>query len=586
MGKVIGIFFIFTLLVGCSQFKRENKDKGEVSHQILDSLKSECDKLIRSPDLLESAIKLKNEALKQNDDFFTGHAYNFILRYYLDNVFSNSENANDSIRYYGRKSSEYFNKCGEISIPLIAEANIIRWELYFSDKEDTFVNIFNLLDKIENVDDNKLKSNTYSILGTAYLSTDNPKEAFEAFQKELEYLRKIDEITLYPSSSVFQYLYVFSELAETSFGMNHFKTTLEYCDSMTIYLEKDPEVANSQKWKNRIDLLSLKSLIEMGELEAAHPFAERLSLHRDTLSINNRKENYHNIQLALAPYYLKKKEYDKALNSINEVIHYYTTASSHNMNLINAKIKKADILAAAGRDLDEALELRKEVQIYFYDFMQENAARQLSEMNTIYKVGNLEKKAIQNESKARNYQMISMIFVIAFIFMIAIIVLIRSNYNKLRKKNEKLFEQYKNLDKYKTQLSKLNISIAQKAPEILKEQSLYDKIENYVIESQCYRDPEVSRDFLAAEIGTNREYMTRAIQENVNKTFTEYINYHRLEYARQLLIENIDLSIEYIYLESGFNTKSTFYRLFKQKYDLTPNELRRIAIENLELNLD
>lgn len=60
----------------------------------------------------------------------------------------------------------------------------------------------------------------------------------------------------------------------------------------------------------------------------------------------------------------------------------------------------------------------------------------------------------------------------------------------------------------------------------------------------------------------------------------EYIAEMRLEYARRLLCYSIDLPIDEVYMTSGFNSKSTFYRLFRQKYDLTPKEMREIATQN------
>lgn len=63
----------------------------------------------------------------------------------------------------------------------------------------------------------------------------------------------------------------------------------------------------------------------------------------------------------------------------------------------------------------------------------------------------------------------------------------------------------------------------------------------------------------------------------------EYINDYRLNYSRQLLSHSAELSIDDIYMKVGFNNKSTFYRLFKQKYELTPKEFQNIAIKDREL---
>ncbi len=54
----------------------------------------------------------------------------------------------------------------------------------------------------------------------------------------------------------------------------------------------------------------------------------------------------------------------------------------------------------------------------------------------------------------------------------------------------------------------------------------------------------------------------------------------RLEHARELLsLPNTELTIEAIAIDSGFGSRNTFYRLFREKYGLTPVEFRKLANE-------
>ena len=148
------------------------------------------------------------------------------------------------------------------------------------------------------------------------------------------------------------------------------------------------------------------------------------------------------------------------------------------------------------------------------------------------------------------------------------------NIKILKKKNELIFSQFRDLDKY-TEKVKEDNNLSQELLGATKpNQVLFGKVKSYLYITESFRSPDISRESLAMEVGTNRQYLTEAIQENTGMTFMEYITEMRLEYARRLLCSNIDLPIDEVYMTSGFNSKSTFYRLFKQKYDLTPKEVR------------
>ena len=79
---------------------------------------------------------------------------------------------------------------------------------------------------------------------------------------------------------------------------------------------------------------------------------------------------------------------------------------------------------------------------------------------------------------------------------------------------------------------------------------------------------------MAAELGTNKLYLSNAISQHEGLTFSKYLNRWRLEYARQMLLTDHTSKIEAIAVMSGFNSVRTFYRLFQRYYQLTPTEFR------------
>ena len=68
--------------------------------------------------------------------------------------------------------------------------------------------------------------------------------------------------------------------------------------------------------------------------------------------------------------------------------------------------------------------------------------------------------------------------------------------------------------------------------------------------------------------------LSRLINENLNSSFTEFINEYRVEEAKQLIAINANYTIEAIGNQSGFNSKSAFYKAFKTYTGTTPAKFK------------
>ncbi len=104
----------------------------------------------------------------------------------------------------------------------------------------------------------------------------------------------------------------------------------------------------------------------------------------------------------------------------------------------------------------------------------------------------------------------------------------------------------------------------------------FEKIENYIYLNKKFTDPKLSRDILAKEININKNKLSSIVNDVTKKTFTNYINELRVDFAKHLLKDTKyqKYTITAIGLESGFNSKSTFYHIFKKQTGKTPLQFK------------
>lgn len=99
------------------------------------------------------------------------------------------------------------------------------------------------------------------------------------------------------------------------------------------------------------------------------------------------------------------------------------------------------------------------------------------------------------------------------------------------------------------------------------------KIEHLMLIQKAYLNPQLKLSDVARQIGSNRTYVSNWFNRNRQSTFFDYVNFLRIEHACRLLRET-DTTLAATSEESGFNSKSAFYRLFRKMKGCTPNEYR------------
>jgi AraC-like DNA-binding protein len=88
--------------------------------------------------------------------------------------------------------------------------------------------------------------------------------------------------------------------------------------------------------------------------------------------------------------------------------------------------------------------------------------------------------------------------------------------------------------------------------------------------------PALSLQMAADHIGMSSSAFSRSFKEKVGKNFKEYVDTVRTLHAKKLLAES-DMTIEQISASVGYDTLTSFYRMFKNCTGIAPGEYRQTS---------
>lgn len=163
-------------------------------------------------------------------------------------------------------------------------------------------------------------------------------------------------------------------------------------------------------------------------------------------------------------------------------------------------------------------------------------------------------------SKKRNAFYL-VLFSIAFVFIVFVLLLYR-----------RLFLSKRRLVSQTVKSTKINI---QSQPNKEKEEfkDLVAKLEKIMEEKKLFLDPQLTIQKTAEYLETNRSYLSKAINTNLNTNFPGYINDLRIKETIRLISEGaaINLTLEVLAENSGFANRSVFISAFKKYTGVTPS---------------
>ncbi|NHF60068.1 AraC family transcriptional regulator [Flavobacteriaceae bacterium TP-CH-4] len=99
---------------------------------------------------------------------------------------------------------------------------------------------------------------------------------------------------------------------------------------------------------------------------------------------------------------------------------------------------------------------------------------------------------------------------------------------------------------------------------------------------RIYRNPDLNLTLLGSRLRISERSTSKLIQRGFEKSYTTFVNDYRLEEVLYRLRNRqyITHTIIGLALEAGFPSKSTFYRFFKERLEMSPSEFVKRQLEN------
>lgn len=207
-------------------------------------------------------------------------------------------------------------------------------------------------------------------------------------------------------------------------------------------------------------------------------------------------------------------------------------------------------------------------------------------------------EAARNELKSRQNLIVALFVLIGFLILFLIFILMERM--MLRKKNRDISRLIVELNKsMESSVNELEKSddvrsaevvepVRSKSPEEvfskadlnkMSNEALFRRFDSIVMNERLYLDYNLQRDYYASVMGVDRNRFATVIKEATDGgNLSTYLNNMRLNYSVTLFREHPEMSISEVSDASAIPNISTFYRLFKEKYGLSP----KMFIEQLK----
>lgn len=275
------------------------------------------------------------------------------------------------------------------------------------------------------------------------------------------------------------------------------------------------------------------------------------------------------------PYLGISKQYDKALTYNKKYMEELQFDDTISKLYIKALSDHRELLDSIGDYKNAFNTLKREMVIQ--DSIYKREKHQISiEMATAYKVKEQEAATALAQQKVKWMSSVIVLLIIIIVSTIAYSVITIRRTKALARS---IKERIDNEDLHNSDNDFCNTPPAEDASSEPDQNSinrndnfkaLFKKMDELVKNEKLYLNPNLQRDDLAKLVNISKNDFANFIQQNTGCNTNTYINNLRLEYAVRTLVHEPEYKISAVAELSGIPNLSTFYRLFTERYGITP----------------
>lgn len=110
-------------------------------------------------------------------------------------------------------------------------------------------------------------------------------------------------------------------------------------------------------------------------------------------------------------------------------------------------------------------------------------------------------------------------------------------------------------------------------PKSVQEKSLPQIIENEIKTRKLYLQ-NVNLSKLSKQLSIPEYKISQCINQEYKMTVPDFINFLRIELAKEILAKNVQIKMDFLASECGFSTRTSFYNAFKKFTNTTPSQFK------------
>lgn len=312
-----------------------------------------------------------------------------------------------------------------------------------------------------------------------------------------------------------------------------------------------------------------------------HEEAEKYFKKWESLKNTNNPNCY---SLAIV-YLYHSKQYEKALEYNKKFWDFQKNEDTISTSYSNVLLQRSEILDQIG-DYENAFKALKR-NLIIQDSIYKREKHQISiEMATAYQVK--EKEAATALAKQK-IKWMSAVIVLLIVIIVSTIAYSAITIRRTKALAKSIKERIDNEDLHNSDNDFCNTPPAEDASSEPDQNSinrndnfkaLFKKMDELVKSEKLYLNPNLQRDDLAKMVNISKNDFANFIQQNAGCNTNTYINNLRLEYAVRTLVHEPEYKISAVAELSGIPNLSTFYRLFTERYGITPVKFAKNIASN------